>query len=125
VPAAPAAPAPDGHALLATWHQLLDEGRLQTGEPFLAGTAKRPVARLSAATAADVGVPDGGPLTVSTEAGAITLPLLVSDMPDDVVWLPTNAVGSAVRDTLHADSGAVVRLHAGAGVSADDEEVTR
>ena len=124
VPAAPAAPAPDGHALLATWHQLLDEGRLQTGEPFLAGTAKRPVARLSAATAADVGVPDGGLLTVSTEAGAITLPLLVSDMPDQVVWLPTNAVGSAVRDTLHADTGAVVRLHAEDGVTAVDEEGT-
>ena len=31
-------------------------------------------------------------------------------MPDHVVWLPTNSLGSAVRDTLHADAGDVVRL---------------
>jgi NADH-quinone oxidoreductase subunit G len=30
-----------------------------------------------------------------------------------VVWLPTNAPGSAVRDTLHADAGALVRIAAG------------
>lgn len=101
-----------GTAVLATWHQLLDQGRLQSGEPFLAGTAKRPVARVSAATAASVGVADGGALAVSTDAGTITLPVVVTDMPDLVVWLPTNAPGSAVRDTLHADAGDVVRIAA-------------
>jgi len=35
--------------VLATWHNLLDSGRMQDGEPNLAGTARRPVAR-------DVGV---------------------------------------------------------------------
>ncbi|OJV60403.1 MAG: NADH-quinone oxidoreductase subunit G [Cellulomonas sp. 73-145] len=115
---------PDGSAVLATWHQLVDAGRLQTGEPFLAGTAKRPVARVSAATAAAAGVADGGSLTVATQAGSITLPVLVTDMPDRVVWLPTNSVGSAVRDALGADAGAVVRLSAAAldivgGVTAD------
>ncbi|BDO43284.1 NADH-quinone oxidoreductase subunit G [Cellulomonas sp. NTE-D12] len=115
---------PDGSAVLATWHQLVDAGRLQTGEPFLAGTAKRPVARVSAATAAAAGVADGGSLTVATDAGSITLPVLVTDMPDRVVWLPTNSVGSAVRDALGADAGAVVRLSAAApdivgGVTAD------
>ena len=108
----PPAVAP-GTAVLATWHQLLDAGRLQSGEPHLAGTAKRPVARISAATAASAGVVDGGALVVSTDAGSITLPVAVTDMPDHVVWLPTNAPGSAVRDTLHADAGALVRLAAG------------
>lgn len=28
-----------GEALLATWHNLLDAGRMQDGEPNLAGTA--------------------------------------------------------------------------------------
>lgn len=115
---------PDGSAVLATWHQLVDAGRLQTGEPFLAGTAKRPVARVSAATAAAAAVANGGSLTVATEAGSITLPVLVTDMPDRVVWLPTNSVGSSVRDALGADAGAVVRLSAAAldivdGVTAD------
>ncbi|UJP39891.1 NADH-quinone oxidoreductase subunit G [Cellulomonas palmilytica] len=117
----PAVPA--GHAVLATWHQLLDAGRLQDGEPHLAGTAKRPVARVSAATAASVGVADGAPLAVSTDAGTITLPVKVSDVPDFVVWLPTNAPGSAVRDTLHAVGGDLVRLAPGAVVDAVDEEV--
>ena len=48
-----------------------------------------------------------------TDAGTITLPVAVTDMPDHVVWLPTNAPGSAVRDTLHADAGHLVRIAAG------------
>ncbi len=40
-----------GTALLATWHNLLDAGRLQDGEPNLAGTARAAVALMSAATA--------------------------------------------------------------------------
>ncbi|GAA2720021.1 NADH-quinone oxidoreductase subunit G [Cellulomonas aerilata] len=101
-----------GQAVLASWHTLLDAGRLQDGEAFLAGTAKRPVARLSAATAAGVGVPDRGLVQVSTDAGAVVLPVVVTDMPDHVVWLPLNAPGCAVRATLHADAGALVHLGA-------------
>jgi NADH-quinone oxidoreductase subunit G len=115
-PDVPAAEPPDvgpGQAVLASWHLLLDAGRLQDGEPWLAGTARRPVARLSAATAAEVGVGDGEPLTVSTPTGSITLPLLVSDLPERVVWLPTNQVGVPVRETLHVDAGAVVELSRG------------
>src|SRR5690606_16506851 len=39
-------------AVLATWKLMLDDGRGQDGEPHLAGTAHRPVVRLSAARAA-------------------------------------------------------------------------
>jgi NADH-quinone oxidoreductase subunit G len=107
----------EGEAVLATWHHLLDRGSLQDGEPFLAGTAPRPVARLSATTAAAVGVVDGDLLEVSTDRGAITLPVAVTEMPDHVVWLPTNSPGSAVRATLGADAGAVVRLAPGSTVT--------
>ena len=48
-------------------------GRLQDGEPHLAGTARQPVARVSAATAAEVGVADGAGLTVATDRGSVTL----------------------------------------------------
>lgn len=130
--AEPPAVAP-GHAVLATWHQMLDAGRLQDGEPYLAGTAKVAVARLSAATAAAAGVADGAALAVTTDAGTITLPALVTDMPDHVVWLPTNAVGSAVRDTLHAVAGDLVRVGPGGSSLAEvttsepgtDEEAAR
>lgn len=120
--AEPPAVAP-GHAVLATWHQLLDAGRLQDGEPFLAGTAKRPVARLSAATAAAAGVADGAPVTVATDAGEITLPAVVTEMADHVVWLPTASAGSQVRDALRALPGDLVRV-APAVAGGTDEEVS-
>ena len=102
-----------GTAVLATWHLLLDEGRLQDGEPYLAGTRHVPVARMSLATAVEIGAADGGPVTVSTARGAVTLPLVVTPMADRVVWIPTNSPGSAVRATLGADNGALVTVTAG------------
>jgi NADH-quinone oxidoreductase subunit G len=114
----------DGQAVLATWHLLLDAGALQCNEPYLAGTAKRSVARLSAATATAAGVRDGDAVTVSTDAGSVTLPALVTAMPDRVVWLPTNAVDCAVRGTLAADAGAVVRLARADEPTPEDEGVT-
>ena len=104
--------APAGEAVLATWPQLLDAGRLQDGEPFLAGTARTPVARVSAATAASLDLTDGALVTVSTDQGSVTAPVLVTDMADGVVWLPTNATGLPVRRTLGAATGATVRLSA-------------
>ncbi|WP_282946102.1 NADH-quinone oxidoreductase subunit G [Cellulomonas endometrii] len=117
--AEPPAVAP-GHAVLATWHLLLDSGRLQDGEPFLAGTAKRPVARLSAATAAAAGVLDGADVTVTTDAGSITLPAVVTPMADHVVWLPTASGASQVRDALRALPGDLVRV-APAGTATTEE----
>ena len=99
-----------GRALLATWHNLLDAGRLQDGEPNLAGTARAAVARMSAATAAEAGTADGGKITVATGHGAITVPVEIADMPDRVVWLPTNSTGCTVRSTLRAGHGAVVSI---------------
>ena len=58
--AASAPPAPgEGQALLATWAELIDAGRMQVGDEHLAGTAKPVLARLSAATAAGLGVAAG------------------------------------------------------------------
>jgi NADH-quinone oxidoreductase subunit G len=99
-----------GQALLATWHNLLDAGRMQDGEPNLAGTARAAVARMSAATAAEAGVEDGGKVTVSTGSGAITLPAEITAMPDRVVWLPTNSAECAVRAQLAAGHGSLVTL---------------
>ena len=102
-----------GTAVLASWHLLLDDGALQDGEPHLAGTAKQPVARLSAATAAAVDVFDGDLVTVSTDRGSITVPARVTSMVDHVVWLPLASQGSRVHDQLGAAPGDVVRIQAG------------
>ena len=106
---------PQGTAVLSTWSLLLDQGRLQDGEPYLAGTAHRAVARLSPTTAAGLGLmpgTGGSAVTVSTDRGEITLPLSVTPMPDGVVWLPSNSNGSAVRAVLGAGNGDPVTIGA-------------
>jgi NADH-quinone oxidoreductase subunit G len=102
-----------GEAVLTGWRLMLDNGRLQDGEPHLAGTARQPVVRLSADTAAEIGGADGDFVTVSTDRGSITLPLNVTDMPDRVVWLPLNSPGSAVQRQLGVTTGSVVRIGVG------------
>ncbi|MFT4087239.1 MAG: NADH-quinone oxidoreductase subunit G [Gordonia sp. (in: high G+C Gram-positive bacteria)] len=106
------ATAGSGRAVLASWRMLLDAGRLQDGEPHLAGTAHRSVVRLSAATAAEIGAVDGEPVRVSTSSGAITLPLTVTDMPPRVVWTPMNSTDSQIHVVLDARPGDVVRIEA-------------
>jgi NADH-quinone oxidoreductase subunit G len=106
-----AAPDPGpGQAVLATWHQLLDTGRMSDGEPFLAGTARPVVARMSAATAAQAGTADGGRVTVSTATGTVTVDVRVTAMPDQVVWLPAHSPGCEVRRQLGAGHGTLVTL---------------
>ncbi|MHA3023026.1 NADH-quinone oxidoreductase subunit G [Mycobacterium sp. BMJ-28] len=106
-PARPVQPGP-GEAVLSSWRMLLDAGRLQDGEPYLAGTARPVVARLSAATAAEIGCTEA--LRVATDRGAIVVPLEITEMPDRVVWLPLNSPGSAVHATLAAGIGDIVRI---------------
>jgi NADH-quinone oxidoreductase subunit G len=102
-----------GEAVLTGWRMLLDNGRLQDGEPHLAGTARKPVVRLSADTAGEIGAADGDAVTVSTARGSITLPLVTTDMPDRVVWLPLNSPGSAVQRELGVTIGSIVSIGAG------------
>jgi NADH-quinone oxidoreductase subunit G len=85
---------PPGTALLATWRQLLDSGRMQDGEPSLAGTARPAVARMSPVTAAEAGLADGDKVTVATGRGSVTLPVEVVPMADHVVWLPAAGLPS-------------------------------
>src|ERR1700727_2612519 len=109
--AAAAAPKPGaGEAVLAGWRMLLDDGRLQDGEPHLAGTARTPVARLSTETAAAIGAADGDNVTVSTARGEITLPLEITEIAQDVVRLPLNSPGSAVHRQLGVTPGSVVKI---------------
>ena len=110
---------------LATWHQLLDSGRMQDGEPSLAGTARPAVARMSAPTAAEAGVADGDKVTVATDRGSVTVPVEVVPMADHVVWLPAAGLaraGAAAESPpypgdreLALQAGTTVRAQLGAG----------
>ena len=109
----PVAVVPPGQALLATWRQLLDSGRMQDGEPSLAGTARPVVARMSAATAAEAGVADGDKVTIATDRGSVTVPVDVVPMADRVVWLPATGLPgqrSTIRAELGAGHGSTVTL---------------
>jgi len=119
----PALNPPSDAVLLSTWHQLLDSGRMQDGEPSLAGTARPVVARMSAATAAQAGVADGDKVTVATGQGSVTVPVEVVSMADRVVWLP--AAGLPRADTtppqgapypgVRGGPGSTVYVELGAG----------
>jgi NADH-quinone oxidoreductase subunit G len=116
---------------LATWHQLLDSGRMQDGEPALAGTARPVVARMSAATAAEAGAADGDKVTVATDRGSVTVPVEVVPMADHVVWLPAaglpgngagNSAGAAAEIAPYpgysepaVQAGPTIRARLGAG----------
>jgi NADH-quinone oxidoreductase subunit G len=100
-------------AVLSTWHHLIDLGSLLDGDEVLAGTARPTLARISKDIADSLGVADGDAVTVSTDRGGVTLPAAITDLPAQVVWLPTNSPGSTLRRSLGVTSGAVVRLTAG------------
>ena len=111
-PAGPLRPEFFGQAVLATWRQLLDESSLAVDEPALAGTARPAHLRCNPATSQRLGLSAGAPGTVRTERGTITLPVVIADLPDGVVWLPANSPGSQVRGALGAGHGDLVGVSA-------------
>ncbi|WP_314318257.1 NADH-quinone oxidoreductase subunit G [Actinomyces oris] len=105
------APADDGvEARLTTHKPMLDAGRLQDGEPFLAATALRPVARVGTDLAQRLSLAAGQEVTVATAAGSITLPAVVGGVSDGTVWLPECSAGSTVHQTLGAGHGSQVTV---------------
>ena len=99
-----------GQAVLSTWRHLLDKGSLQSGEPYLAATARVAVVRVSPATAQQLNLVDGATATVSCCGNSANAPLIVTaGMVDGVVWLPANSEGSS----LNLPSGCVVAVSQG------------
>lgn len=85
-----------GGVLLATWKQMIDLGALQDGDPHLRATARVPVARVSAAVLAAC----GPVVTLTGDRGSLTLPAVVADLADDVVWVPARSTGRGVLADL-------------------------
>jgi NADH-quinone oxidoreductase subunit G len=85
-----------GQVVLATWKQLIDDGRCQDGQPEYRLTARPAVLRASSATLAAAGIDAGGtavisPAVAGTAAGSASFPAVADDsMVDGVVWAPTN-----------------------------------
>jgi NADH-quinone oxidoreductase subunit G len=92
---------------LTSWRQLLDLGSLQEGEANLAGTARKSVAHISAGRASQLGVNTGDSIRISSDLGSITLPVEITEMADNQVWVPRNSINSQVIPNLGFVRGAV------------------
>ena len=95
---APSAPSSTtGTHALSTWKLMIDNGSMQDGDPAYRATGRRPVARLSLATYAEV----GARVTLTGDRGSVTLPAEpAADLADDVVWVPANSFGDGVLADL-------------------------
>jgi NADH-quinone oxidoreductase subunit G len=112
VPAGSSVQVPAGSAVLDTWRQLIDDGRLLDGDPYLQATARRVVARLSPGTVQALGLLDGDEVLLRTPTGALALPYEVADLPDSVVWAPQSSGGAPLSQVLGAGAGSVVSVEA-------------
>jgi len=104
--------ASEGKLSLTSWRLLLDLGTLQDGEANLAGTARKAAAHISVTRAQKLGVKAGDLISISTELGAITLPVAISEMSDGSIWVPRNSIGSQVIANLGFVSGPVTVVKA-------------
>lgn len=98
--------------VLDTWRLLIDDGRGQDGQPQFKATARPAVLRASSTTLKAFGIEPGELATISTEAGSASFPAEVADLPDGVVWVPSNS-GISLRDALGAGFGDRVTLSTG------------
>ena len=80
--------------------------------PAEAGTAQAPRALVSPATAQSFGLVEDDLVTVSAEDLRVTVPVVIRDMVDHVVWLPTNSESCDLRG-LAGQAGAIVSVTKG------------
>jgi NADH-quinone oxidoreductase subunit G len=92
---------------LTSWRLLLDLGTLQDGEANLAGTARTASAHISNSRAEKLGVKAGELISISTDFGSLELPVEISEMSDNEIWVPRNSIGSQVIAHLGFVSGQV------------------
>jgi NADH-quinone oxidoreductase subunit G len=112
----------DTSPVLATWRLHLDDARALDGEPHLLASARRPVARMSARTAAAAQI--DGSVMVSNDRGALTFPVeIVPEMVDGVVWVPTRAPEHGVYEALAATAGDQLHIAPGSLSGAQHPDV--
>ena len=100
----------ENQAILTSWRNLLDEGTLQSGEPNLAGTAKKSECVISSDRAERLGIKDGDLIRVSNESGSITLPARIGDIDFRAIWIPRNSKGSRPLVELGSSSHSLVTV---------------
>jgi NADH-quinone oxidoreductase subunit G len=104
--------AAEGKMNLNSWRLLLDLGTLQDGEANLAGTARKASARISKTRAEKIGVSEGELISISSDLGSLKLPVEISEMSDNDIWVPRNSIDSQVIANLGFVSGQVTVVKA-------------
>ena len=97
---------------LTSWRLLLDLGTLQDGEANLAGTARKATARISKTKAEKLGVNEGELVSISSDLGSLKLPVEISEMSDNDIWVPRNSIDSQVIANLGFVNGQVTVVKA-------------
>jgi NADH-quinone oxidoreductase subunit G len=85
------------HYVLASWKQMIDDGRMQDGDLFYRATARTPVVLVNAAHLERLGVEEGTLVSLNGPRGSVQLPVGVADLAEGVVWAPASAPGASVR----------------------------
>jgi NADH-quinone oxidoreductase subunit G len=83
--------------VLASWKQLIDDGRMQDGDDAMRLTARKPVVLVGTDTLVALGAKAGDLVTLSGPLGSIDLPIAVGDLAAGTVWAPASAPGASVR----------------------------
>ena len=83
--------------VLASWKQMVDDGRMQDGADDLRSTARRPVLLVGEETRERLGARVGDVVTLAGPLGSVDLPLGVADLAPGTVWAPASAPGLSVR----------------------------
>ncbi len=97
---------------LFSWRLLLDLGTLQDGEANLAGTARKATARISKTKAEKLGINESELISISSDLGSLKLPVEISKMSDNDIWVPRNSIDSQVIANLGFVSGQVTVVKA-------------
>jgi NADH-quinone oxidoreductase subunit G len=103
----------EGEFVLASWKQLIDDGRMQDGDDAMRATARKPIVLVGQATLTDLGVAAGDLVTLTGPLGSLELPVGVADLAERTVWAPASAPGASVRH-LVGPAGSTVTITGGA-----------
>ena len=99
----------DAGLVLASWKQLLDDGRMQDGDEAMRRTARKPVLVVGADTLDAHGLTVGDLVTLSGPRGSVDLPVALGDLAEGTVWAPATSPGLPVR-SLVGPAGSPVTL---------------
>ncbi len=98
--------------VVSTWKQLIDDGRGQAGADAYLATAREPVLLASAATLSAAGIETGSLAQITGSAGSASFTADVADLPDGVIWVPSNS-GLSLSSQVGVSHGGKVTLAGG------------